>query len=423
MITHQTTVPAVPLAAPEGRVVRFLGDNRTYWRLLIRGNALLMCTLGIYRFWLVTDIRRFLWSNTELAGESFEYTGTARELLLGFLIAMAILIPIYVVLFISTLDAGLIGAFSGVISFVLLAFLGHYAVYRARRYRLTRTIYRSVRFHQSGSAWRYAICAVFWWALIALSLGLAYPFAQSRLERFKMRHTFFGNLPGRFEASAWSLFIRGVLLWLFSVVPVTAGLVATVGALDLKSLGDLSRGGGDDILGWLERSGLVAATVIGTLTIIWAVLAVAIFYPIFQAIMWRWWTSGLRFGDVAVVSRLRTSQVYGVYARFLGFASLFTLLVVLVGGIGAYAFGQVVGEVKTQGGEILATVAIVVSYMVVMIGYSIIYQVTVRLGIWRSVAESLDLSGLAALEHVTAAGQASSPVGEGLADALNVGGI
>ena len=29
-----------------------------------------MVTLGIYRFWLTTDIRRFLWSNTELAGET-----------------------------------------------------------------------------------------------------------------------------------------------------------------------------------------------------------------------------------------------------------------------------------------------------------------------------------------------------------------
>ena len=73
---------------------------------------------------------------------------------------------------------------------MLLAVLGQYAVYRARRYRLTRTIYRGVRFHQTGSAWRYAVCALFWWAMIVLTLGLAYPFAQARLERFKMRNTY-----------------------------------------------------------------------------------------------------------------------------------------------------------------------------------------------------------------------------------------
>ena len=49
-----------------------------------------------------------------------------------------------------------IGQLSGVIAFAALGLLGQYAVYRARRYRLTRTIYRGLRFHQSGSAW--ALC-------------------------------------------------------------------------------------------------------------------------------------------------------------------------------------------------------------------------------------------------------------------------
>ena len=62
----------------------------------MRGAVLLAFTLGIYRFWLATDIRRFLWSNTEIAGDSLEYTGTAIELLIGFLIAIAVLVPIYV---------------------------------------------------------------------------------------------------------------------------------------------------------------------------------------------------------------------------------------------------------------------------------------------------------------------------------------
>src|SRR5262245_36109126 len=121
-------------AAPAGGVVRFLGNSRVYWRLLIHGAVLLMFTLGIYRFWLATDVRRFLWSNTELAGEAFEYTGTARELLIGFLIALAILVPLYCVFFIVALGGGPLGDLSGLLSFVLLTLLGHYAVYRARRY-------------------------------------------------------------------------------------------------------------------------------------------------------------------------------------------------------------------------------------------------------------------------------------------------
>src|SRR5262245_48147514 len=96
-----TSVPAVPVVA---RPVRFTGDGGAYWRLLIRCAMLLTITLGIYRFWLATDIRRFLWAHTEVAGEGLEYTGTAIELLIGFLVAIALLVPIYVGFFVVALN-------------------------------------------------------------------------------------------------------------------------------------------------------------------------------------------------------------------------------------------------------------------------------------------------------------------------------
>src|SRR5262245_49272150 len=101
MTTFDAGVSAAPLghAAPGRGPVGFLGDAKFFWRLLVRGAVLLMFTLGIYRFWLTTDIRRFLWSDTELLGDTFEYTGTAVELLLGFLIAIVILVPLYTLFF------------------------------------------------------------------------------------------------------------------------------------------------------------------------------------------------------------------------------------------------------------------------------------------------------------------------------------
>src|SRR5882757_722938 len=121
MTTYDATVPAAPTAQPRPATrlripgpIWFLGRERDYWRLMVRGAALLAVTLGIYRFWLTTDQRRFLWSNTEVLGQTLEYTGTARELLIGFLIAIAILIPIYGLLFLMAFDLGLISKFAGV---------------------------------------------------------------------------------------------------------------------------------------------------------------------------------------------------------------------------------------------------------------------------------------------------------------------
>ena len=213
---------------PARNTVRFYGDDRVFWRLMTRGAVLLLVTLGIYRFWLVTDVRRFLWSNTEISSDNLEYSGTPFELLIGFLVAITLLVPLYGAFFVFALGLGPLGKLSGVLAFVLLAFLGQFAVYRARRYRLTRTIYRGLRFRQTGSAWRYSVCAVFWWVMIFLTLGLAYPWALTRLEQFKMANTFYGDLPGHFEGSAWSLFGRGVWLWLAVFAPFVGGLVMAV---------------------------------------------------------------------------------------------------------------------------------------------------------------------------------------------------
>ena len=73
--------------------------------------------------------------------------------------------------------------------------------------------------------------------------------------------------------------------------------------------------------------------------------------------------------------------------------------------------------------EIITTALSLGAYAAIALGYWTIYQATVKLGVWRCVIETLEVSNLAALEQVAAAGEAASAVGEGLADALNVGGI
>jgi hypothetical protein len=136
----------------------------------------------------------------------------------------------------------------------------------------------------------------------------------------------------------------------------------------------------------------------------------------------RWWTSGLRFGDVAVASRLRTSQVFGVYARFLWYAFLFTLAAGVIVITGALVLRSLTAGLDGMPKQIVNTVTLLGAYVAIALGYSTIYQATVRLGLWRCVVESLDISNLLALEQVSAAGGPASPIGEGLADALSVGG-
>src|SRR6202162_6218462 len=118
-------VSSAPLSA--AGQVRFLGSEGAYWRLRIKGAALVVVTLGIYRFWLATDARRYLWSNTEIAGDTLEYNGLATELLVGFLFAVAILVPLYMAFALVMLELDMVAFKPALIGFALLALLGEYA--------------------------------------------------------------------------------------------------------------------------------------------------------------------------------------------------------------------------------------------------------------------------------------------------------
>src|SRR5215216_2672119 len=424
-----SAVPSVPTAhsPPVGPgTARFVGNEGSYWRLMIRGAVLLMFTLGIYRFWLATDQRRFLWASTEIAGDTLEYTGTARELLIGFLIAIAVLVPIYAGFFLAAFGSGLVGQLSGTLAFILLALFGHFAIYRARRYRLTRTVFRGVRLHQTGSAWAYAAYSMLWWTMTLATFGLAYPWAQAMLERYKMCHTFYGDVRGRFAGSGTHLFFRGFLLWLLVVGPVLVGMLYAIRSISWTALAEAVERGGDNVIGRIESANpnFGPALAFVSIALIWSLFAAGLLYPAFQAMMLRWWTSGLRFGDMAATSRLRTGQMYGLYLRFVGYSMLFGLIVGVAAG---FVFGIFHSLFRLIGNgdlaEIGGIVGGVVSYVVLMLGYSTVYQVTVKLRLWRLSFETAELSGLKALADVKASGVPSSAFGEGLADALDVGGL
>ena len=427
-VADASAVAADGVAVPAPPAVRFVGDPRAYWRLLARGSALLAVTLGIYRFWFATDIRRFLWSNTEAAGETLEYTGTATELLIGFLIAIAVLIPLNVALALATLSAGPIGELASTLTFPILFFLGQFAIYRARRYRLTRTVYRGIRCHQTGSALRYAVCAVFWWSMIVLTLGLAYPLAQSRLERFKMRNTWYGDLQGRFEGSSLRLLLRGFPMWLLVVGPLAGAVAFAVATVDWDKVAAAaaSSSGGSEFINQLEGASpaVYSAIVVALAAVSISIVMTAVLFPVFQAMVLRWWLAGLRFGELTIHSHLRTSHIYGAYLRFLWYGLLLLVVIAIVGSIGYVVLGLMlvaIGNADTA--EAVNAAAMIGLYVVTMLGFSAIYQGTVKLSLWRSGVESIVFEGLDVLDRVKAQGAASSAVGEGLADALNVGGI
>jgi uncharacterized membrane protein YjgN (DUF898 family) len=412
------------LTPPPAGAVDFLGNEGTYWRLRAKGAALLALTLGIYRFWFATDVRRYLWSNTEIGGETLEYTGLATELLGGFLIAVTIVGPLYSAIATAALALETAAAAIAAIGILLLVLLSQFALYRARRYRLTRTVFRGVRFDQHGSAWRYAFFALAWWALAAVTLGLAYPWAQASLQRYKMRHTSYGDLQGSFTSSGSVLFLRGLPIWLLIVGPVVSAVVALVRMVDWNALNAMMAQGDTKPLALLVGNTGVDVFVVVTAAFGSSLAMALLLYPLLAAIMMRWWISGLRFGPVTVRSRLSTAKVYKVYLRFLFYVVPYLLVVMAIGGAFVFLGDKLLGSNRdSMPAELLVSAITLGIYVTMALGASTIYQVVVTFAMWRLGVQSTELTGADALDGVRASGAPDSALGEGLVDALGVGGI
>jgi uncharacterized membrane protein YjgN (DUF898 family) len=399
--------PTTPqIALPEQTPVAFTGAPGGFFRLLVRGSLLQIPTAGFYRFWLVTDIRRHLWGNTRIGRETLEYTGTGREILIGFMIALAVLAPIYVAYFAAGLAAERLQAFASVPLFLILYVFGQYAAYRARRYRATRTIFRGVRFWMTGSAWAYAGKTFLWDLATAFTLGLVLPWRMAALERYKMQNTRFGDLAGDFAGTGGTLFRRGVAFWALAVGPPVAG-----GVLGLA----------------LDWGGVAQGVVLGG-TALAMTFALPIAFVLFRGTVIRWLIEGVRFGAVSLESRLRRDTVFGCYLKWIAATTLYGIV---FGALGAAAVAARAGGWRNiqenLAGDWANYVAdfagIFLFYLVFLLGLGVLKRYFVDRGLWVAVAISTTVVNLKAADHVTAAGEPAGSLGEGLADALDVGAI
>lgn len=389
--------PPPPVAA-----LKFTGENADFRQLVTTGAALELVTLGFYRFWLATRIRAHLWSHTEVDGDALEYLGTARELLIGFLVAVAILAPAYLAYFLVGVVAESYQSLASLPLAVCYYGFLQFAIYRGRRYRLNRTMWRGVRFDMDGSGAAYALKAMGWTVAVFLTLGLLYPWRQAALERAKMRHTFYGGLRGDFAGTGAGLF--RALWWLYAAVVAAGASLAALGYLaSQKKVPD-------------------GAVVLLALCL---VLALPFGFAAFRASEWKWWVDGLRFGPVSASSRINRGDLVGFYWSTLGLLLMTALFfaAILTGFVGlGYALGLRIAE---KGGA--PTIVMLVPMAILYLGFLLTATAIVRTytiqRVWKTVAGSTILVGLDRMGEVFARDDNVSAVGEGIVDGFDVLGF
>jgi|SRR5688572_4816126 len=200
-------------------------------------------TLTIYRFWAKTRVRRHIWSSIHINGEPLEYTGTGKELFLGALIVFLVLILPLVILGVAiSLWFGPQHPLVGVLQFAgitLVLLLTGMAIYRARRYRLSRTLWRGIRGTLVGSAWTYSLIYFGSLLLKGVTLGWSTPAMNTELQQRITREMRFGDAAFSFRGSAGPLYPAYAFCWFAAIAIVLMGLALFVGALGVIIYGEL----------------------------------------------------------------------------------------------------------------------------------------------------------------------------------------
>jgi len=385
----------------------FVGRRGRLFKLALVTSVLTVLTLGIYRFWMKTRLRRFYWSSIRPGGHPFESLGEPLEKLLGFLVAVVVL-AFYIGVVNLILMFASFSLLNGPVAAYALSFVGiipiiFYAQYRARRYVLARTRWRGIRFGLDPGAWGYALRAMGHWLITLLSAGLLWPRMTFWLEKYRTDRTWFGDLQLN-QGGTWTM-----------LYPAAKHLVIGVVLTGLVAL-------------WFYLSENEA--ILGLLTITVSYLVFGVVY--YRVNAFRILTGAKTADGLALVSAPRTGRVIGIY---IGGSILIylCLLGVLIGGLVIIAIvaGAVAGNFDidamfeaTAGSRVPAGLAIglgLLAYFAFFILIGVLNHVFLTMPLLKHYAETMTVTGTERLTRVAQRDRDASAEAEGFAEALDLG--
>lgn len=235
--TRRSAAAIVVAAAPEPatatpetglpRRLTFHGDAGTLFSIQIVNALLIILTLGVYWFWARVKVRAYLLSQTEFEGDRFHYHGTGRELFFGGLKAALVfgvpLVAINVVKFLAR-DVAAVEFVAGLLSYAIVLTFFAVTMFGARRYRMSRTSWRGIRFSFRGDVREFIRLFVLGSVIVAFSFGLYVPIFFTKQYAYLTSRTWFGNRAFGYDGRSQALFFAYVKM-LVLLIP-TLGLYA-----------------------------------------------------------------------------------------------------------------------------------------------------------------------------------------------------
>ncbi|MEO0957930.1 MAG: DUF898 family protein [Pseudomonadota bacterium] len=303
------------LAPAEGKQrPRFVEAGTIFW-IAFTGAILSVLTVGLYRFWMITRLRRAYAGSIRIDGDPIEYTGTGFEKMLGFLIAVALLAVYLGIANVFLIFAGIVsldaGALFAPVSLVAVLPFYFWAQYRSQKYFLARLNWRGIRFGLAGGAWGYTLRSLLWGLAAVLTLGLLYPYLHFRQAKYITDRSFFGSIPMKQEGS-W-LGLLAYWIWLY----ISLGMVflAAWGLAEEMRLGE-------------EGISILLAVFTP-----FAMLLIFIMMMNYQIGAFRYLWDNRRIGNASIENDVTVGSIIWTYLKGSFLVSFLTMIVSIIAGI------------------------------------------------------------------------------------------
>lgn len=182
----------------------FVGNGNDLALLMLENLFLTIITLGFYRPWAKTNMRRYLWENVQFMGDRASYVGTGKELFSGWMKLFGILFLLFILV---TIIEKFIPILRLPLTFVtpfVYVYIFALATYSGLRYRLSRTLWRQTRFgvdkdRPSTQAFlKLYITGIF---LTAITLGIYYPFFKNQIRHFLVNRSRLGTAYFKYDGA------------------------------------------------------------------------------------------------------------------------------------------------------------------------------------------------------------------------------
>jgi|GEM_PF-571995 len=190
--------------AAEGRF-HFSGNGSGLFKIFIKNLLFTIATLGIYKFWATTNVRKYVWDHVSYKGDAFQYHGTGKELFRGYLrlIGLFLLVGLAVgaMTVMEVADEVTIDLISSILNFIILLLIPLFMV-GFKRYLLSRSSWRNVRFSFKGKRMEATGLYIKGWLFSIVTLGFYWPFFLIQKEKFWRENTCFGDKKIEFDGKA-----------------------------------------------------------------------------------------------------------------------------------------------------------------------------------------------------------------------------